>query len=177
MNLVENTQIVGGFVPLDLQVARTGQYVEIPAGHHLTIIFFKGTGTDGDDPIVTPTQATDAAGAGAKALNISRIWRKQAIDVLTVANFTLTTQAAGATYTNTDGHQQAIWILEYDWSDLDVAGGFRFARIALNDTGTNAQLACVLYIVAPSTIFDAPPTLRAIAKKIDDLFRKYIPQT
>ena len=174
MNIVERTQIIGGFVPLDLQVARSAQYVELPDRYHATIILFKGLGTDGDDPIITLQQASTITGTGVKALNFSRIWRKQATDVLTVPVFTLTTQTPASTYTNTDGHQQAIWVLEVEAADLDKAGGFNFIRVIINDTGVNAQLGSVLYIIGPPDL-DPPPTLRALRHMMESLLSKYIP--
>lgn len=157
MKLVENAQIVAGFVPLDLQTQRDADWVSLRDYNHLTVIFYKGTGTDGDDPVVTLQQATDNAGAGAKALTFTEIWRKQATDVQTVGQFTKTTQAAGSTYTNTDGHQQAIWVLEIDADMLDVDGGFDHVRVTLNDTGGNPQLGCVLYVLTEPRFAEANP--------------------
>jgi len=157
MKLVESAQIVAGFVPLDLQTQRDADWVNLRDYNHLTVLFFKGTGTDGDDPIVTLQQATDNAGAGVKALNFTEIWRKQANDVQTVGQFTRTTQSAASTYTNTDGHQQAIWALEIDADMLDVDGGFDHVRVTLNDTGVNAQLGCVLYVLTEPRFSEAAP--------------------
>lgn len=155
-SLVTNGQVVAGFVPLDLQTQRSGDYVNLANYHHATVIFFKGTGTDGDDPILTLQQAQDNAGTGVKALNFSSVYIKQNADVQTVAAFTTITGATGGihtfsgngnTYTNTDGHLQAIWMVEIERSDLDIAGGFTYLRATLNDTGSNAQLGTVLYIL------------------------------
>ena len=157
MKLVESAQIVAGFVPLDLQTQRDADWVHLRDFNHLTVLFYKGTGTDGDDPIVTLQQATDNAGAGAMTLTFTEIWRKQGADVQAVGQFTKTTQAAAATYTNTDGHQQAIWVLEIDADMLDVDGGFKYVRVTLNDTGANAQLGCVLYVLTEARFAEATP--------------------
>lgn len=157
MKLVENAQITAGFVPLDLQTQRDGDWVGMQSYNHLAVIFFKGTGTDGDDPTITLQQAQDNSGTGVKALNFTEIWRKQAADVLTVAQFTKTTQSAANTYTNTDAHQQCIWIIEIDADMLDVDNGFQYVRATLSDTGTNAQLGCVLYLLTEPRYADATP--------------------
>ena len=157
MKLVENAQIVAGFVPLDLQTQRDADWVSLRDFNHLSVIFFKGTGTDGDDPTVTLQQATDNAGSGAKALTFTEIWRKQAVDVQTVGQFTKTTQSAASTYTNSDAHQQAIWVLEIDGDMLDVDGGFDHVRLSVSDTGTNAQLGCVLYVLTQPRYAEATP--------------------
>src|SRR5262249_51537668 len=114
MKLVENAQIMAGFVPLDLQPQRDGDWAHLRDYNHLTIVFFKGAGTSGDNATVTLEQATDNAGAGAKALTFTEIWRKQAADIQTVGQFTKSTQAAANTFTNTNAASQAIWVLEID---------------------------------------------------------------
>ena len=157
MKLVENSQIVCGFVPLDLQTQRDGDWVAMKDYNHLTIVFYKGVGTAGDNATVTLQQATDNAGAGAKAFNFTEIWRKQAADVQTVGQFTKTTQAAANTFTNTNAADQAIWALEIDADMLDVDGGFKYVRLTLNDVGVNAQLGCVLYILTEPRHAEANP--------------------
>ena len=158
MKLVENAQMVAGFVPLDLQVQRDGDWVRLRDFNHLTVIFYKGIGTAGDNPVVTLQQATDNAGGGAKALNFTEIWRKQAADVQTVGQFTKTTQVAANTFTDgASANQQALWVLEIDADMLDVDGGFQYVRLTLNDTGVNAQLGCVLYILTQPRFAEAMP--------------------
>lgn len=147
MNLFTKGQIVAGFVPLDLQTARDGDWVKLYDWGDLNIIFFAGTGTDGEDPTITLQQATDNAGAGAKALNFTTIYRKQGADVLAVPQFETITQAAANTYTNTDGHLQKIWGLYVDRDELDLDGGFKYVRLRCSDVGSNAQLGCVLYVL------------------------------
>ncbi|MFO0966840.1 MAG: hypothetical protein U0793_14805 [Gemmataceae bacterium] len=159
MKLIEKAQITAGFVPLDLQTQRDGDWVGMQDYNHLTIVFYKGVGTANDDPIVTLQQAQDNSGTGAKALTFTEIWRKQASDVQTVAQFTKTTQSAANTYTTTAAASQAIWVLEIDADMLDVDGGFKYVRLTLNDIGSNPQLGCVLYILTEPRFADAtPPT-------------------
>jgi hypothetical protein len=157
MKLVENAQIAAGFVPLDLQTQRDGDWVSMKDFNHLTVVFYKGVGTAGDNCIVTLQQATDNAGAGAKALTFTEIWRKQAADVQTVGQFTKTTQAAANTFTNTNAADQAIWALEIDADMLDVDGGFKYVRLTLNDTGVNPQLGCVIYVLTEPRSAEATP--------------------
>ena len=157
MKLVENAQIVAGFVPLDLQTQRDGAWVGLRDFNHLTVIFYKGTGTDGDDPIITLQQATDNTGATSKNLDFTDVWRKQGADLQTIGTFIRTSQAAANSYTNTDGHEQALWVLEIDADMLDVDNGFCYVRLVLNDTGTNPQLGCVLYILTEPRFAEATP--------------------
>lgn len=157
MKLVENAQIMAGFVPLDLQTQRDGDWAHMRDYNHLTIVFFKGAGTSGDNCTVTLEQATDNAGSGAKALTFTEIWRKQAADIQTVGQFTKSTQSAANTFTNTNATSQAIWVLEIDADMLDVDGGFQYVRLTLNDVGSNAQLGCVLYILSEPRLAEATP--------------------
>ena len=109
---VQNSQIVSGFVPVDMQAgANTGDWVSVENFNHVAIVFFKAAGTAGDDPTITVTQATDAAGTSSKALNFTRIYTKQGT-LSSVANFTLTTQSAANTFTDaTSAEVQAIWVV------------------------------------------------------------------
>lgn len=157
MKLVENSQIVCGFVPLDMQTQRDGDWVSLRDFNHLSIIFYKGAGAAGDNCTVTLQQAQDNAGTAAKALAFTEIWRKQASDVQTVGQFTKTTQSAANTFTNTNAADQAIWVLEIDADMLDVDGGFKYVRLTLNDVGTNAQLGCVLYVLTQPRYAEATP--------------------
>ena len=144
---VQNSQIVSGFVPVDMQAgANTGDWVSVENFNHVAIVFFKAAGTAGDDPTITVSQATDAAGTSSKALNFTRIYTKQGT-LSSVANFTLTTQSAANTYTDaTSAEVQAIWVIEFDADDLDVSSGFTHVQASVADVGSNAQVGACLYL-------------------------------
>ena len=144
---VQNSQIVSGFVPVDMQAgANTGDWVSVENFNHVAIVFFKAAGTAGDDPTITVTQATDAAGTSSKALNFTRIYTKQGT-LSSVANFTLNTQSAANTYTDaTSAEVQAIWVIEFDADDLDVSSGFTPVQASVADVGSNAQVGACLYL-------------------------------
>lgn len=149
--LVEQMQFVEGFPPVDLQTgANSGDYVHLADYNHVAVIFVSGVGTNGDDPTLTIQQATDVSGTSVKALNFTTIYKKQAATNLSsTAAFTKVTQAAGNTYTNTDAAEQsAMWIVEFDASDLDVANGFDCLRATVADIGTNAQPGYLLYVLS-----------------------------
>lgn len=144
---VQNSMIVSGFVPVDMQAgANTGDWVSVENFNHVAIVFFKAAGTAGDDPTITVTQATDAAGTSSKALNFTRVYTKQGT-LSSVANFTLTTQSAANTYTDaTSAEVQAIWVVEFDADDLDVSSGFTHVQASVADVGSNAQVGACLYL-------------------------------
>jgi len=162
-NLVQKTQIVSGFVPVDLQTAQSGDWVSMKNHNHLTVVFFKGAGTAGDDPTITMAQATVVAGTDTKALTFTDIWYKQNTVLTAESTFTHTTQTAAATYTDTTSAEDcAIWVLEFDAEDLDAVNNFDCVQASIGDVGSNAQLGCILYILSEPR-YASDGSLEAIA--------------
>lgn len=147
MLLVEGAQIVPAFPPIDMSAgANTGDWVDLANFDRCTCILFKSAGTAGDDAQITLQQATDATGSNAKALNFTRIDQK--VGTLTaVGAFTTVIQAAANTYKPTNGASQAIEVVEFQASDLDVNNGFNFIQMSVPKVGTNAQIGSGLYIL------------------------------
>ena len=148
--LVESAQLVAGLVPVDLQTgANDGDWVSLKNYNHIAVVFFKAVGTAGDAPTLTLEQATDVAGAGAKALNFTDVYTKQAAALTSVGQFTKVTQASANTYTDaTSAELQALWVVEFNGVDLDVANGFDCVRGRVADIGGNAQLGCMIYVLS-----------------------------
>lgn len=148
----EYETIVPAFIPVDSQTgANAGIWVNMARYNRLTAVLYKAVGAGTDVPVISMLQATSSAGAGSKALNISRVWKKVgAASVLTVESFTLVTQAAGPTYTATgDAQDSAIYGISIRASDLDVQNGFNWVSMSLADTGSaGAQLAAGFYILS-----------------------------
>lgn len=144
--------VIEGFPAVDLSVAaNNGDYISLKNANRVAVVFIGGIGTAGDDPTLTVQQAQDVSGTGAKALNFTTIYRKQAATSLAgTAAWTVTTQSAANTYTNDTAAEQAlIWAVEFDPSDLDVANGFDCLRATVADVGNNAQPGCLIYLVSP----------------------------
>jgi len=151
--------IVGAFRPVDLSAgASNGDWVSLKNWRGCIILFHSAIGTAGDDPTITAQQATDNAGAGAKALTFDTIYRKQAAtNLLSTGVWTKTTQAAANTYTNdTSAEEEALWAVEIDAEDLDVDGGFDHIRVTVADVGANAQLGAAYYILVGPKYPNAP---------------------
>lgn len=156
--------IVPAIVPLDLQTARTGDWVSLKNAQGVCIVFFKGAGTAGDDPTLTFQQATDVAGTSAKNLTVVTAVHKKQGTLTAVGTWTTSTQAAAATYAGdgTSAEEQAVYVIEIEADELDVDNGFDCINVSCSDVGTNAQLGCALYILyglryggAPSTLLSA----------------------
>jgi len=159
--LLERLQIAAGFLPVDLQTAttglRTGDWVSMRHYGQILILLFKDQGTAGDDVTLTIQQATSASGGSAKGLDFTTLHSKLATDLFTVGQWTKNTQSAGSTFTSDDsGENELMWAVEFDASELDVAGGFTFVRGSVNDVGTNAQLGCMIYILGNPRYAEAP---------------------
>lgn len=160
--LVEQVQIVSAIIPVDMSAAaNNGDWVSLKNFSKCTIVFFKGAGTAGDDPVMTVRQASDVAGTGAKALTFTRIDAKVGTQT-GVGLFTKVTQAAANTYTDTvSAEAQGLFLIEIDSHDLDVANGFDCVQFQIPDVGTNAQVGCALYFLWPAK-YAGPSMLSAI---------------
>lgn len=154
--------IVPAIVPLDLQTARDGDWVSLKNAAGVAIVVFKGAGTAGDDPDITVEQATDVAGTSAKALNaIDTIYKKQGAALTAVGTWSKVTQTADDLFDadGTSAEEQAVYVLQIDAEQLDVAGGFDCVRVRVADTGTNPQLGSALYVLYGLSYPSAPEEL------------------
>jgi hypothetical protein len=164
-SILEQLQIVSGFVPLALTTARVGDVVSMKNYRRCLVLFFKAAGTAGDDPTITLLQGTDVAFGTNKALPFTEILTKQGADLTAIGQCTKVTQAAGNTYTDaTSAEVQAIWAIEIKAEDLDIANDYDCIRASIGDVGTNAQLGCMLYLLAdPIQLAGATAMASAIA--------------
>ena len=146
--LVEEMQIVPAIVPVDMSAAaNNGDWVSMKYWDRCTIVFFKGAGTAGDDPVLTLRQATSVGAAGAKELNFTRVDYKQGT-LTSVGTYTTATQAAANTYTDlTSAEVTGLYVIEVKAEDLDVTNGFDCIQFQVPDIGTNAQIGCALYLL------------------------------
>lgn len=159
MHICEKMQIQPGVIPVNMATGpQTGDWVSLGKYRRCAIVFLKGVGAASQDAILTLQQATSAAGAGAKNLAVVTDVRvKQASALTAVGQFTQVTQAAAATYTSdTSGEDQALWVVDIDSDQLDVANGFSFLNASLNDPGTNSQIGAVLYLLHEPRYGDMP---------------------
>lgn len=162
--LLERFQIAEGILPIALTTARTGRVVSMRNYRRMGVLFYKGIGTASDDPTITILQGTDIAFGTNKALTFTSIWVKQDLTKLSdVAQWTKVTQSAANTYTDaTSAEQAAMWWVEFQQSDLDIANGYDCIRASLSDVGTNSQIGCVLYFGGDPIYPAAPENMRGM---------------
>ena len=157
---LEQVQVVSAIAPLDLQTARDGDWVSLKNYKCCAIIFHKGAGTAGDDPVFRLQQATDIAGAGAKDLSFGDFWKKQGT-LTSVGVWTKVVHAAAASATGdaTSAEDQALYAIEINADELDVDGGFDCLRFRVDDTGVNAQLGSAEYHLFEPRYPDSPENM------------------
>ncbi len=155
-----------GVLPVALNTAaNTGDVISLKGYGGCAIIIYKAVGTAGDDPTITLLQGTDVAFGTNKALNVTRVDKKQAAtNLLAVGTYTTSTSASPAlhdtfsanTWTNSDlAEQAAIILIDIKVGDLDIDGGYDCIRMTVADVGTNAQLGCWLYMLYDPRNFKA----------------------
>jgi len=155
--------LVVGVLPLDLQTARTGDYVSLKNAGGVDILVIKGAGTDGDDQTFTLQQATVVAGTDAKDLTIiDEYWQKEAATDLTGTGvWTRVTQTAATTIAPGDPSAQdaAMYLFHVGADQLDVDNGFDCVNFSNDGAGSAAQLGTVLYILTDLKVSATPANL------------------
>jgi len=143
----EQVQVVPGFGPVDMSTgANAGDWVSMKNYERVTVCFYKGAGTAGDDPTLLIQQATAVAGTGAKDLvAVDKVYVKQGT-LANIGTFTITTQTAATDYTDaTSAEAAALWMIDIQAEDLDVDNGFDCIQASVADVGVNAQLGAMWY--------------------------------
>lgn len=148
-HILEKAQIVPAIIPVNLATgANTGDWVSLKHYGRCAIVFLAGVGTAGQDPTITVLQAKTVAGGSSKALNFTRVDRKEATALTGVGQFTTTTQAAANTYTTSGiANAQKLWVIDIKAEDLDIDNGFDCVQASVGDVGTNSQIGTALYLL------------------------------
>lgn len=155
-----------GIAPVDLQTAaNTGKRVSLRNATGVTILVVKAAGTAGDDPVLTLKQHTaSSGGTSANLATIDHYYLKNATTLAGSETWTRVAQSAAATISDPGGagtsaeSQQliAIEVLADQLSD-----GYAYVSLDIADTGGNAQLGAVVYLLHDLAIRRAPANLAA----------------
>lgn len=146
-HFLEKMQVAAGFVPGDLQSAKTGDYVSLKLYRRCAVVFIAAAGTAGDDPVISLRQAQDVSDTGGKALNFTRIDVKAGADLYAIGTFTQIANSDSDYTDATHAEVQKIYVIDIEDTDLDIDNGFDCFRAAIADTGSNAQLGTILYFL------------------------------
>ncbi len=167
LHFLEKNQVVSAFVPVAMNAgAPSVDWVSLKDYGRCAILIFKAIGTAGDDPTITLLQAKTVAGGSSKALNITRVDKKQAAtNLLATGTFATSTSDvplshdtfATNTWTNSDlAEQPALIVIDVKADDLDEDNGFDCVSFTIADVGTNAQLGCGMFILHEPKYSSAP---------------------
>lgn len=143
-----------GFQPVDMQTgANTGKRISMRAGASLAIVVVKAVGTSGDNPVLTLQQHTAyTGGTSANLAAIDHYYLKTATTPGLVGSETWSriAQTAAATISDpggatTSGASAQIIVIPVHGAAL--SDGYTHVSLNIADTGTNAQLGTVLYLM------------------------------
>jgi len=144
----EKINLVAAFVPIDFNAAaQTGDWVSLENYERCAVIIYGAAGSAGTDVTVTITQATDVSNSlsDAKALNFTKIYKKEGAALTAVGQYTEVTQTAANTFTVTNNEQlQQIYVFDFGYDDLDIANDFDCIRVTVN-AGSAAKVISGLY--------------------------------
>jgi hypothetical protein len=152
-----------GFAPVDMQAAQTGKRFHMRDCHAVDVVLFKAAGTAGDDPTLTLQEHTAyTSGTSANLVAIDKYWVKAEATLDGDETWTEVTQTAAATIADpggalTSAEEQQIVVFTIEATDL--TDGYEWISVNMADTGTNAQLGCVLYLPHDLDIQRAPANM------------------
>lgn len=135
--------------PVDTQSGNiTGKRIFIGDCGGIAFIVNKAAGTANDDPVFTAKQYTAYTGGTTADLAVlTRIFTKQETALDNDESWTLTTQAAAATFTGngTSAESQMLIVMQVGADQL--TDGYAWVGLDLADTGSaGAQLASAIYL-------------------------------
>ncbi|PBC71573.1 hypothetical protein BX265_6183 [Streptomyces sp. TLI_235] len=163
--LGRNFDVSIGVAPVDLQAAQTGKRVSLRNAAGCTILIIKAAGTAGDDPTVTLKQHTaSSGGTSANLAIIDHYYLKSATTLAGSETWTRVAQTAAATIADpgaagTSAESQQLIAIEVDARSL--SDGYKYISLDVADTGTNAQLGTVVYLLRDLTAQRTPANLVA----------------
>lgn len=144
--------IVAGVAPVDLSgAAATGNRVHLKNCGGATIVAFFGAGTAGDDPVLDLRQHTAASGGTSADLDVvTHYYLKSEATLDGDETWTRVNQSAASEITDpggagTSAESQQIVVIEVEGTSL--SDGYEWISLDVADTGANAKLGCVLYLL------------------------------
>lgn len=156
-SLLPGLDIISGFIPVNLAAgANTGVRVKMDRGAKLVIVLHKdAAGAGAEDPTVTVLQHTAVSAGSYKALNFTEFWYKAETTLAGDTAWTLVSQSAANTATVSGiDEKEVILAIEIDAEDLDRSNGYYWVSANVADTGDNAQIGGLLYLMSGRRLQD-----------------------
>lgn len=136
--------------------AQTGAWANMKFWKKCEIVIIQGAWAGGT-PAVTLSQATSAAGAGAKALSFDRYYQ---FDQDTGEGLTYT--AVVSDTFNLPNGTNVVTVIPIRAADLDINNNFAYFRANVASPGANADLLTVLYIFSDARYEGQAPNQPAV---------------
>jgi hypothetical protein len=139
---VDKARIVTGLDSI-VPSTSTPRYISMKGYNHLTVVILVLNATTVTGSAITLKQASAVAATGEKALAFAKMWA----NLDTAAGDTLTeTAVASNTFTTlSTNSKHAMYVIEVDATDLDVANAFDCIRLGTGDA--TAATLTVLYFL------------------------------
>jgi hypothetical protein len=154
-----------GFVPVDMQTAQTGKRLAMQGLYSVDVVLIKAAGTAGDDPTLTLKSHTAASGGtSANLAIITEYFVKREATLDNDEVWERFTQSAAATIADPGGATTSAeeqQIVVFTVANEELPAGHKYISVDVADTGTNAQLGTVLYIMHPQDKKALPTDFKA----------------
>lgn len=138
------------FAPVDSQSGNiTGKRFSLQNAGAVTFLVVKAAGTANDDPAFTLKQHTAyTSGTTADCAVITRVWTKQETALDNDEAWSLTSQAAAATFTGNSTSAESQMLIAITVGADQLSDGYTHVSLDLADTGSaGAQLVAAVGIV------------------------------
>jgi hypothetical protein len=148
--------------PVVLSAAAAGTtttYVSLKNYGRVSFLITGINDSTGSAATITLSQATSAAGAGAKTLAYSQYWSDS--DEFTTPSDILTLNTASSTFnTSATASKTGLYVIDVKSSDLDVTNGFDFVAVTV---GASAHQTVVVHALARAERYgQAEPMVSAL---------------
>lgn len=142
--LHEQVRMVVGFSPL-LPSSSTPDYVSLKNYERCSIVILLNNATTVTGSAITVKQATTVAGGSEKAVSFAKAYRNITAGAGTDDTLAAFDVTSDTFTTNSTNNVDAIYVIDVQASDLDVAGGFDCIRAGVGDA--TAAVIGVLYLL------------------------------
>lgn len=143
--LIEQAKVVTGFAPA-VPSSANPRWVSLKNYEKLTIVILVQNATTVTGAAIGLSQATNAAGAGAKTLPFTVAYRTE--DAATTDLLTRFDVSGNSFTTLATNNRQLVYVIEVKPHDLDLAGGFDCVRVTIGNAV--AATVGVVYLLAPA---------------------------
>lgn len=150
--LVESLPMYDGFSPAADAGGRTSAWVNLVNAAKAYIVAFINQG-NAATILLSPLQATSAAGAGSKAVSSARIWANQ--DGTTAP---LVRQTDAATFTTSAAVKDKIIVFEINPTEhLDQPNSFTYVAMSTGASNAANITSCLVFLAGPRFGGVTPP--------------------